>query len=165
MSNSVRRRVRLTWLNTMKKGKKMTDQHNPYFEKATQAHVAAKAAERVFNLNPTPENAFRAYRLSRETVRYGGSPYTEESSTYEVGNKTFEIRKNFLKETPKGYAGPDVVTIEIAGPYLMKICTAMEHYLEMYYPYSADARDQLDDFIQLFRDLRAESLREKPIKD
>ena len=142
----------------------MSDEQNPYFEKATQAHKAAKAAEKVFNLNPTPENAFRAYRLSRETIKYGGSPYTKETNTYEVGNATFEIRKKFMAEVPKGYAGPDTLTIEIAGGYLMQICHALERYLE-FAPVSTQTRDLLDDFTQLFRDLRAESLREKPIKD
>jgi hypothetical protein len=146
----------------------MSDQHNPYFEKATQAHKAAKAAEKVFNLNPTAENAFRDYRLSLATLKTGGCPDTEESSTYEVGNMTMEIRKNFLKETPKGYAGPDVVTIEIAGPYLLKLCTALERYCEGDHPnspYMSLNREQIYDFVQLLRDLRAESLREKPIKD
>ena len=143
----------------------MSDNRDKYFERATQAHQAAKAAERVFNLNPTPENAFRAYRLSREAMKTGGTIDTEESSTYEVGNATLEVRKKFMAETPKGHAGPDVVTIEINGSRLMRICNAMEHYLEMYYPYSATSRDELDDLIQLFRDLRAESLRVKPIQE
>jgi hypothetical protein len=143
----------------------MNDNHNPHYEKSTQAHKAAIAAEKRFDADPTPENAFEAYRLSREAMRTGGLPYGDESSTYVVGNKTLNVRKEFMASTPKGHAGPDVVTIEINGSRLMKLCNALEHYLEMYYPYSAQSRDELDGYVQLIRDIRAESLRITPTKD
>jgi len=143
----------------------MTDNHNPYFEKSTQAHQAALAAEKRFDADPTPENAFDAYRLAREAMKTGSLPYRELSSTFIVGDKTLEVRKKFMASTPKGHAGPDLVTIEINGSRLMKLCNALEHYLEMYCPYGAQSKDEIDGYVQLIRDIRAESLRVSPTKD
>lgn len=143
----------------------MNDNHNPHFEKSTQAHKAALAAEARFDADPSPENAFEAYRLAREAMKTGGNPFTEQSCTFRVGNKTFNVRKSFMASTPKGHAGPDLVTIEINGSRLMGLCNALEHYLSDYCPYSAQTRDELDSYVQLIRDIRAESLRITPNKD
>lgn len=143
----------------------MNDNHNPHFEKSAIAHKTALAAEKRFDAEPTAENAFEAYRLSREAMKTGGNPFEEQSCTFRVGNKTYNVRKEFMASTPKGHAGPDLVTIQINGSRLMKLCNAMEHYLEMYYPYGAQSRDELDGYIQLIRDIRAESLRVNPNKD
>lgn len=143
----------------------MSDSYNHHFEKSTKAHKAALAAEKRFDADSSPENAFEAYRLSREAMKTGGLPFGEQSSTFRVGDKTFNVRKAFMASTPKGHAGPDLVTIEINGSRLMKLCNALEHYLEMYCPYGAQSRDELDGYVQLIRDIRAESLRVNPNKD
>jgi hypothetical protein len=143
----------------------MNDNHNPHFEKSAKAHKAALAAEKRFDADQTPENAFEAYRLSREAMKSGGSPFEEQSCTLRVGNKTYNVRKEFMAATPKGHAGPDLVTIEINGWRLMRLCNALEHYLSDYCPYGAQARDELDGYVQLIRDIRAESLRVNPNKD
>ena len=87
----------------------MNDNHNPHFEKSAIAHKAALAAEKRFDAEPTAENAFEAYRLSREAMKTGGSPFEEQSCTFRVGNKTYNVRKEFMASTPKGHAGPDLV--------------------------------------------------------
>jgi hypothetical protein len=143
----------------------MNASYNHHFEKSTIAHKAALAAEKRFDADPTPENAFEAYRLSREAMKTGGHPYGGQSCTFRVGNKTFNVRKKFMASTPKGHAGPDLVTIEINGSRLMKLCNALENYLDKYFPYNAQSRDELDGYVQLIRDIRAESLRVNPNKD
>lgn len=126
-----------------------------YFAKATEAHKAALAAEKAFDANPTLENAQLAYRLARETINTGGTPYSENVVFYRVQIKTLPLRAKALATPESCEPQHRIVNVTISGNKLVTLLNVVSMALHEK-NYSAETAEKIDGCVETLRDLLAE---------